>query len=113
VKDGFQSVPAVMRLLPPDVMRFERCHHSGDRWKDVRVLEAQGEVRVDGAQADDGRFAYTIDGPPGHYELRVARGFEARLCDPATAACEPVAKTAGETLRVTFVRGRLLVGRTR
>lgn len=110
---GFQSVPAVMRLLPPDVMRFERRHHSGDRWKDVRVLEAQGEVRVDGAQADDGRFAYTIDGPPGHYELRVARGFEARLCDPATAACEPVAKTAGETLRVTFVRGRLLVGRTR
>jgi hypothetical protein len=110
---GFQSVPAAVRLLPLDVMRFQRRHHSGERWKDVRVLEAQGEVRVDGAQADDGRFAYTIDGPPGTYELRVARGFEAGLCHPATAACEPVAKKAGETLRVTFTRGRLFVGKTR
>jgi hypothetical protein len=110
---GFTAVPGVVSLLPPDVMRFERRHHSGERWKEIRVLEAQGEVRVDGAQDSDGRFAYTIDGPPGVYELRVGRSFEARLCHPATGACEAVTKTAGESLSVAFTRGRILVGKTR
>jgi hypothetical protein len=110
---GFTAVPGAVSLLPPDVMRFERRHHSGERWKEIRVLEAQGDVRVDGAQHSDGRFAYTIDGPPGVYELRVARGFEARLCHPATGACEPVAKTAGESLSISFTRGRILVGKAR
>jgi hypothetical protein len=110
---GFAAVPDVVPLLPPDVMRFERRHHSGEHWKAIRVLEAQNDVRIDGAQAADGRFAYTIDGPPGTYVLQVARGFEASLCHPATAACEPVARRAGETLTVSFTRGRILVGRTR
>jgi hypothetical protein len=109
---GFAAVPGVVGLLPEDVMRFERRHHSGERWKEVRVLEAQGDVRIDGAQATDGRFAYTIDGPSGSYALRVARGFEARLCDPATGACEPVTKSSGDVLHVSFARGRLLVGKT-
>ena len=110
---GFEAVPRAVRLLPADVMRFEVRHHSGERWQAIRVLEAQGDVRIDGAQATDGRFAYTIDGPPGSYALKVARGFEARLCHPASGACEPVAKHAGEILTVSFLRGRLLVGKTR
>ncbi len=110
---GFRNVPKVVALLPRDVMRYETRHHSGDRWRDIRVLEARGDVRIDGAQAADGRFAYTIDGPPGSYTLKVARTFEATLCHPATAACEPVSKKAGETLAVSFTRGRILIGRTR
>ena len=110
---GFQSVPTAVRLLPRDVMRFQTRHHSGERWKAIRVLEAQGDVRIDGAQASDGRFAYTIDGPPGAYTLRVARAFDGTLCNPVTGACEPVAKSAGEDLSVSFARGRMLVGRTR
>lgn len=107
---GFEAVPRAIRLLPRDVMRFETRHHSGERWRSIRVLEAAGDVRIDGAQARDGRFAYTIDGPPGTYRLRVAQSFEGRLCHPATAACEPIAKKAGDTLEVAFTRGRLLVG---
>lgn len=110
---GFQSVPSAVRLLPRDVMRFDTRHHSGERWKAIRILEAQGDVRIDGAQAGDCRFAYTIDGPSGTYALKVARAFEATLCHPATAACEPVTKNAGDTLSVSFTRGRVLVGRTR
>jgi len=110
---GFHSVPKAVALLPGDVMGYETRHHSGGRWRDIRVLEAQGDVRIDGAQAADGRFAYTIDGPPGRYTLKVARGFEGTLCHPATAACEPVSRKAGETLVVSFTRGRILIGRTR
>ncbi|MGE0461473.1 MAG: hypothetical protein AB7Q16_08905 [Vicinamibacterales bacterium] len=110
---GFHSVPKAVALIPSDVMSYETRHHSGDRWQEIRVLEAKGAVRIDGAQADDGRFAYTIDGPPGSYTLKVARAFEATLCHPATAACEPVSRKAGETLAVSFTRGRILVGRTR
>ena len=108
---GFAAVPKAAALLPRDVMRFARRHHSGDTGRAVRVLEAQGDVRIDGAIDADGRFAYTIDGPPGAYTLRVARAFEGRLCHPATGACEDVARQAGESLAVAFRRGRVLVGR--
>ncbi len=110
---GFHNVPKVVALLPRDVMRFETRHHSGESWRDIRVLESQGDVRIDGALGADGRFAYTIDGPPGAYTLKVARAFEARLCHPATAACEEVSKKKGEVLAVSFTRGRVLIGRTR
>ena len=108
---GFHSVPKAVQLLPRDVMRYETRHHSGPSSGAIRVLEARGDVRVDGALAADGRFAYTIDGPPGTYSLKVARSFEGVLCHPGTAACEPVVKKAGEVLAVTFTRGRLLVGK--
>lgn len=108
---GYGSVPRAVALLPADVMRFERRHHSGETSRDFRVLEAAGDVRIDGALDADGRFAYTIDGPPGSYSLRVARPFEARLCHPATGVCETVAREAGQVLDVSFVRGRILVGR--
>lgn len=110
---GFHSVPKAVALLPRDVMGYETRHHSGETSRAIRVLEAQGDVRIDGALAADGRFAYTIDGPPGAYNLKVTRAFEARLCHPATAACETVSKTPGETLAVSFTRGRILIGRTR
>jgi hypothetical protein len=110
---GFHSVPRAAALLPRDVMRYETRHHSGESSRAFRVLEAQGEVRIDGALARDGRFAYTIDGPPGTYALKVARSFEATLCHPGTAACEPVSKKAGEVLLVSFTRGRLLVGKAK
>lgn len=110
---GFYSTPRVVALLPRDVMTYQTPHHSGDRWRNIRVLETQGEVRIDGRQAHDGRFAYTIDGPPGSYRLRVARSFDARLCHPGTGQCEDVSRNAGDTLDVSFTRGRLLIGRTR
>ena len=110
---GFYSVPKAVALLPRDVMGYETRHHSGESSRAIRVLEAEGDVRIDGALAADGRFAYTIDGPPGTYALQAAKAFEAMLCHPATAACEPVSKKAGETLALTFTRGRILIGRVR
>ena len=67
-------------------------------------------MRVDGRQHADGRFAYTIDGPPGTYTLRVARGFAGQLCHPGTGGCEDVSRKAGESLQVEFTRGRLFMG---
>jgi hypothetical protein len=108
---GFHSVPKAVQLLPPDVMRYDVRHHSGSSSRAARVLQAQGDLRVDGALAADGRFAYTIDAPPGSYTLKVLRDFEGKLCHPGTAVCEPVSKMAGELLTLSFTRGRLLVGK--
>jgi hypothetical protein len=113
VEAGFISTPRAVKLLPRDVMTYGTSHHSGERWESLRVLEAIGEVRVDGRQHADGRFAYTIDGPPGKYTLRVARGFAGQLCHPGTGACEDIAVASGESLEVDFTRGRLFVGRVR
>lgn len=107
---GFAATPRAVALLPRDVMTYRISHHSGESWRGTRVLVAQGDVRIDGRLGDDGRFAYTIDGPSGSYRLRVERGFRGRLCHPGTAACEDVRRRAGDLLDVTFVRGRLLVG---
>ncbi len=108
---GFYSVPRAVALLPSDVYGYETSHHSGSRFIGTRVLEPVGEVRVDGRMAHDGRFAYTIDGPGGTYRLRVERSFTGSLCHPGTGQCESVTRQRGETLDVTFTRGRLLTGR--
>jgi len=108
---GFWSVPRAMRLLPRDVMTFRTIHHGGASWRGTRVVAAQGEVRVDGRIGDDGRFAYTIDGPGGDHRLAVERAFAGQLCDPGTGACVDITKAAGDTLDVSFRYGRLLVGR--
>lgn len=108
---GFTAVPRAVALLPRDVYTYRTSHHSGATFRGIRVLEPQGEVRIDGRQADDGRFAYTIDGPAGSYRLRVSRAFSGRLCDPGAGTCQDVSARAGDALPVTFTRGRLLVGR--
>lgn len=91
-------------------MTFQTLHHSGDTWRERRVLAATGRARVDCASHDDGRFVCTIDGPPGTYTLPVTRAFTARLCHPGESTCDELSRSAGETLGVTFRRGRVLVG---
>lgn len=108
---GFASVPKAVARLPQDLYRFGLSLHSGPTFRTSRVLEATGEVRIDGRLAGDGRFAFTVDGPAGSYALRVARGFTGQLCHPGTDVCEDVTARAGDELRVAFTRGRLLVGR--
>lgn len=110
---GFWSVPRAVALLPREVMSYRVSHHSGGTWSAQRILEPVGQVRIDGRASDGGAFAYTIDGPPGRYALPVTRAFEGKLCHPGTGACEDVALSAGQTLNVEFVRGRLLFGRRR
>jgi len=112
-ESGFYATPRAVALLPRDVMTYQESHHSGSSWAHLRVLEPQGEVRIDGRRHADGRFAYTIDGPAGSYNLRVTRGFDAKLCHPGTGECEDVSRNAGDTLPVSFTRGRLLVGHTK
>ena len=111
VEAGFYSTPRLSSRIPKDVMTFRTTHHSGESWRNVRVLEAQGEVRIDGRIADDGRFFYVIDGPGGTYNLRVARSFTGELCNPGTAECTAVTLAAGQTFNVSFLRGRTLSGR--
>ena len=108
---GFASTPRWYAHLPKDVATFGTLHHSGDSWKGTRVLASMGELRIDGRISADGRFVYTIDGPPGAYSVRVERGFDGSICD--MVGCVDASRNAGDTLVVTFTRARLLVGRVR
>lgn len=109
---GFWTTPKAVEQLPKDVMTFGTLHHGGDTWRNIRNLEANGETRIDCARADDGRFACTIDGPPAdNLSLRVTKGFTGQLCEPG-GPCTDVSATAGSTFRVSYRRGRVLVGRS-
>jgi hypothetical protein len=109
---GFWTTPTAVDWLPKDVMGFTTLHHGGDTWRGWRVLKAQGETRVDCRTHVDGRFACTIDGPAVlGQQLEVERSFTGRLCDPGTGHCEDVQRSAGQTLPVSFARGRVFVGR--
>jgi hypothetical protein len=108
---GWREIPWMVAQLPRDVHTFRTIHHSGPTWRHIRVLAAQGEVRVDGVVGDDGRFAYVVYGPGGSYRLRADRGFSGRLCNPTSMTCDVVSVTAGGEMPVSFTFGRLLVGR--
>ena len=78
------------------------------------MLAAHGDGRVDCRTNEaDGAFACVIDGPPGAYAFPVARTFDGRLCNPGTGTCSDVHHARGDVLRVTFIRGRVLVGHAR
>ena len=109
---GFATIPQLRDRLPRDVMQFETLHHSGQSKVGTRVLVAGGEYdRVDGAIAHDGRFAYVLHGTPGEHRHRVERGFEGVVIDPGTLQETPVALRVGQELRVSYQRGRVLVGK--
>lgn len=110
VESGFSSVPRMIAKLPKDLMTYHTSHHSGTTWASIRVLEPRDDVRVDGRMHNDGRFVYVIDGPSGTYRLRVARSFSGQLCDPGTVECTAVQHTAGQSLDLSFRRGRVLIG---
>lgn len=112
VENGFASVPRAVALLPRDLMTYRIAHHSGSSWRGTRVLAAPNdEVRVDGRMSDSGDFAYTIDGPAGTWRFAVERDFVGRVCDPGPATCEDVSRRAGESITLSFTRGRLFMGR--
>jgi hypothetical protein len=111
VEAGFLSVPRAVALLPRDVYTYQTTHHSGESFANIRVLAPLGEVRIDGRMASDGRFVYTIDGPPGSYSLEVKRKFEGKLCHPGTGECEDISRERGQRLEIGFLRGRLFMGR--
>lgn len=110
---GFWTTPTATDWVPKDVMSFERIHHSGERFRGVRILAATGQARVDCRTSDMGRFVCTLDGPSGSYSFQVERGFNARLCNPGTSTCEDVSKNPGDVLPVSWNRGRVLVGQVR
>lgn len=106
---GFASVPAALAALPQDVMRWT-AHHSGDTWAHRRVFRTdEPGVRIDGAQANDGRFVYVAYGPSGLHVLRVERP-----CDiTSTGTGETWTLDAGATVTLNWTRGRVLQGRLR
>lgn len=110
---GFEAAARVAGLLPADVMTFRHQTHSQPTPAgSERVLEGDGdkELRIDGRIADDGRFAFTIDGPPGVYRIPVRRAFVGELIH-YTGERVPVEGRVGDTLTVSFTRGRLFVGK--
>lgn len=111
---GFASVARVAGLLPADVMTYRlQTHSQPTPAGEARVLEGNGdlELRIDGRIADDGRFAFTIDGPPGEYRIPVRRAFTGELIHPGTGDSVDVSARPGDTLVVPFTRGRLFIGR--
>jgi hypothetical protein len=106
---GFASVPAAIASLPTDVLRWT-AHHSGDTWAHRRVFRTdEPGIRLDGAQADDGRFCYVAYGPSGTHVLRVERPCEVT----STGTGDSWALDAGATLTLAWDRGRVLAGRLR
>lgn len=110
---GFWTTPTAVKWLPRDLMGFATLHHGGSSWSSVRVLAATGEGRADCRTSTDGRFACTLDGPPGTYAFPVERAFAGQLCNPGDSSCVDVSHQRGDQLRVTFIRGRVLVGQVR
>lgn len=112
-EQGFVATPRIAAVLPKDVMTFNTLHHSGDSWRNVRIVD-QGvshEVRVDGAQAADGRCVYLFYGEPGTHQFRAAKNFTGTLYHPGTGEGEPFSKKKGETFSMSWNRARLFVGR--
>lgn len=118
---GFANVPVVVARLPQEATNRTRwrLHHSGNAWSSIRLFD-QGishEIRVDGVQAFDGAFAYTIDGPPGTHSFRVARPFTAQTVHTKTGvASDPFTCTVGSTMTFQWTKdegGVILVGQTR
>lgn len=113
IEQGFASVPKIAALLPKDLMTFNLLLHSGDTWRRERLVD-QGithEVRMDGAQSNDGRCVYLFYGEPGTHQFRAARNFSGTLYNPATARGEWISKKQGETFTLTWDRARLFIGR--
>jgi hypothetical protein len=115
-EQGFESTPRLIRLLPKDVMRYERLHHSGDTWNGTRVFSipstsTNNEIRCDGAVSSDGHFAYVVDGPIGSHTLRVERPFTGSIITPHTGVVDPFNGSAGEVKAVEFTRGRVITGK--
>lgn len=112
IEQGFAAVPRVLSKLPKDVMRFRQLHHSGDSWRSLRVFQLTGDpdVRVDGVMGDDGRFAYVMDGPSGTHRFIVDKGFDGIIIDAGTGETHPFAGKVGQSLDVSWTRGRVVVG---
>ena len=108
---GFWTTPTAVEWMPKDTMSFATLHHSGASWSSIRVLAASGEARPDCRTNGDGRFVCTVDGPSGNHSFQVERTFSGRLCNPGDGVCQEVSRSRGETLNMTFTRGRVLEGR--
>lgn len=112
---GFWTVPALVALLPDDLMSNQWTrHHSGTGWA-MRRLFDQGishEVRCDGAQHPDGRFVYTLDGPPGTHTFHVAKACTFECLDPGQpdAPAQVVRLQKGDHWITSWTRGTVLVG---
>jgi len=70
---GFYEVPQMVAKLPKDVMTYATIHHSGDRFRNMRVWVANDHDRCDGAIHSDGRFVYVLYGERGVPTLPQAR----------------------------------------
>jgi hypothetical protein len=108
---GFFSVPRIAAALPADLMRFPTLIHGGRAGAVVRVPPGDSEARIDQALASDGRFVAIAYGPAGAYSFPVARAFEGELLHPGTGERTPIRARAGESLRLEFRHGRILIGR--
>lgn len=110
-ESGFFETPKATALLPKDIATFPVLHHSGGTWASIRILVPPNDnIRVDGAQHPDGRVVQLIYGPSGSYRFQVARTVLGKLCNPATAQCDPVNWIAGSFVDMSFIRGRVFIG---
>lgn len=107
---GFATTPTAFSWLPRDLMTYQTLHHGGNTWRGTRFVATVGEARVDCATTTTGDKAVcTIDGPPGTYRFPVEKSFTGRLCHPGDGTCQDVAYQAGQSMPVSFERGRVLL----
>lgn len=107
---AFREVARMPSLLPADVMTWGAPFHGGSSWAAQRILEASG-LRADHRVSADGRFIIVLYGPPGSYRVPVHRSFTGSILTPHTGESHPFSGQAGQSVDVSFERGRIVIGK--
>ncbi len=109
---GWHQTAELIQALPKDIMAFDRLFHGGDRFAGERILAATDRVRVDHAQADDGRcvmVVYPNSEPVGIETLRVERDWKGVYYMPGITG--PITLRTGQSFTPAVSDGILFIGR--
>lgn len=114
---AFGLVPRLFALLPSQVQTWAVFHGGANRalspWRILEAPDPSTDVRCDHAGNGD-EAVCVIYGPPGTYRVQVVNHFEGVILTPDnTLAQHPVSWSAGQSVDITFRRGRVLMGRIR
>ena len=109
---GFYEVPRVASVVPRDIGNGWDIFHGGERFRDKRILVANstGTLRCD-HMLNGNQFQVIAYGTQGTWSIPVSRSFDGVIIRPATLQQEPVARSGGGVLDISFERGFILQGK--
>lgn len=109
---GYRDWPLAIRIVPADVMTFDKIIHGGQTWAGTRIFAVTPES---GLRADqrintpDGRFIATLYGGIGG-RFYVERNCDVAIYHPVTRQSHTFTLKAGQPWDVSYERGRYIIG---